>query len=75
MTRVLIVEDDGPGIPAPDAERVFERFYRADPARSASDGGVGLGLAIVRWIVELHGGSVRADTGVTGCRMVVELPR
>jgi signal transduction histidine kinase len=71
----LEVEDDGPGIPAPEAERVFERFYRADAARAARDGGVGLGLAIVRWIVDLHGGSIRADTESPGCRMVVELPR
>ena len=71
----LEVEDDGPGIPEPEAERVFERFYRADPARTSADGGVGLGLAIVRWIVDLHGGSIRADTASPGCRMVVELPR
>ena len=71
----LEVEDDGPGIPAPEAERVFERFYRADAARASADGGVGLGLAVVRWIVDLHGGSIRADPGSPGCRMVVELPR
>jgi len=70
------VTDDGPGIPADEAERVFERFYRSDRARSADEGGAGLGLAIARWIVELHGGTVRADeTREHGCRMVVELPR
>jgi len=70
------VTDDGPGIPADDAERVFERFYRSDRARSADEGGAGLGLAIARWIVELHGGTIRADQGRDhGCRMVVELPR
>jgi signal transduction histidine kinase len=70
------VTDDGPGIPADEVERVFERFYRSDRARSADGGGAGLGLAIARWIVELHGGTIRADPEWgTGCRMVVELPR
>ena len=70
------VSDVGPGIAADEAERVFERFYRSDHARSADDGGAGLGLAIARWIVELHGGTIRAEqAGARGCRMVVELPR
>ena len=70
------VTDDGPGIPADEAERVFERFYRSDRARSVDEGGAGLGLAIARWIVELHGGTIRADPARDdGCRMVVELPR
>jgi signal transduction histidine kinase len=70
------VSDDGPGIPADETERVFERFYRSDRARSADEGGAGLGLAIARWIVELHGGTIRADAARThGCRMVVQLPR
>ena len=69
------VADEGPGIPAEEAERVFERFYRADAARSG-DGGAGLGLAIARWIVDLHGGSIRVEPAEPrGCRMVVELPR
>jgi signal transduction histidine kinase len=69
------VVDEGPGIPAAEAERVFERFYRVDSARSGSEGGTGLGLAIARWIVELHGGEIRAETAEPhGCRMVVELP-
>jgi signal transduction histidine kinase len=71
----LEVVDEGPGIPAAEAERVFERFYRVDSARSGSEGGTGLGLAIARWIVELHGGEIRAETAEPhGCRMVVELP-
>ena len=70
------VDDVGPGIAVDEAERVFERFYRSDRARSADDGGAGLGLAIARWIVELHGGTIRADQArAGGCRMVVELPR
>jgi signal transduction histidine kinase len=70
------VEDRGPGIADGDAERVFERFYRADRSRSAVEGGTGLGLSIARWIVELHGGEIRVDHGfASGCRMVVTLPR
>ena len=69
------VSDEGPGIPDDEASRVFERFYRADVARADDGGGAGLGLAIVRWIVELHGGAVRAERREPrGCRMVVELP-
>jgi signal transduction histidine kinase len=69
------VADEGPGIGEEEAERVFERFYRADAARSADGGGAGLGLAIARWIVELHGGDIRVERGAErGCRMVVELP-
>jgi signal transduction histidine kinase len=74
--RVAIeVLDEGPGIPDEEASRVFERFYRADTARSSSAGGAGLGLAIARWIVDLHGGDIRAERRTpTGCRMVVLLP-
>jgi heavy metal sensor kinase len=53
---VLAVRDTGPGIPAADCERIFDRFYRGDPARER--GGTGLGLALVRSIVRLHGGDV-----------------
>jgi signal transduction histidine kinase len=72
---VIDVADEGPGIPAEDAARVFERFYRSDAARSSQNGGTGLGLAIARWIVELHSGDIRVENRApTGCRMVVELP-
>jgi len=71
----LTVSDEGPGIPAGEEDRVFERFYRSDSAH-ASDGGTGLGLAIARWIVDLHGGRIRAEQRrPRGCRMVVALPR
>jgi len=70
------VADEGPGIPDGERSRVFERFYRADAARSSRNGGgAGLGLAIARWIVELHGGEIRPETrDPHGCRMVVTLP-
>jgi signal transduction histidine kinase len=72
---VIEVIDEGPGITPDDADRVFERFYRADSARSSSDGGAGLGLAIARWIVDLHGGEIRPEPCEPhGCRMVVTLP-
>jgi len=74
-TVTIEVLDDGPGIAAVDAERVFERFYRADTARASSDGGAGLGLAIARWIVDLHGGEIHPEPrDPHGCRMVVTLP-
>src|SRR5919204_208864 len=55
---VLEVADEGPGVPAEEAERIFERFHRIDRSRARSQGGVGLGLAIVRSLVDAHGGAV-----------------
>lgn len=69
------VTDDGPGIPAADRERVFDRFVRLDPDRSRSGGGAGLGLAIVREIVAAHRGSVTVDDRPGGgTRMTIQLP-
>ncbi len=69
------VVDEGPGIPEEALNRVFERFYRTDEARSTDEGGSGLGLAIARWVVDLHGGRIRAEPRQPhGCRMVVDLP-
>ena len=69
------VMDGGPGIPEEHLPFIFERFYRADPSRARATGGAGLGLAIVRQIVEAHGGSVRAES-VTGggAKLTVSLP-
>jgi signal transduction histidine kinase len=70
------VTDEGPGIPDEHHESVFERFWRADPARSRAEGGTGLGLAIVKETVEAHGGSVRLfSTPGAGATFVVWLPR
>jgi two-component system, OmpR family, sensor histidine kinase BaeS len=59
---MVSIIDRGPGIPAKDLERIFERFYRVDEARGRERGGAGLGLAIVRRLVELHGGRVWAES-------------
>jgi signal transduction histidine kinase len=69
------VSDDGPGIPAPDRLRVFDRFVRLDIGRARSGGGAGLGLAIVAEIVAAHGGSVRiAERAGGGTLVIVQLP-
>jgi signal transduction histidine kinase len=72
---VIEVADDGPGIPAEHAARVFDRFYRADDARARSSGGTGLGLAIARWIAETHHGSIRLVSASSGgACFIVRLP-
>jgi two-component system, OmpR family, sensor kinase len=72
---VLDVIDDGPGMTADQAQRVFERFYRADAARNRSSGGTGLGLAIVAGLVQAHGGQVSVKTAPgEGADFRVKLP-
>jgi two-component system OmpR family sensor kinase len=72
---VLDVDDDGPGMSAEQAQRVFERFYRADAARNRASGGTGLGLAIVAGLVSAHGGTVSVRTAPgQGADFQVKLP-
>jgi len=72
---VLSVRDEGVGIAASDLPRIFERFYRADRARSRELGGTGLGLSIVKHIAQLHGGRVEAESVVgQGTTIRVILP-
>ncbi len=71
----FVIEDDGPGIPVQERERVFDRFHRTDAARDRASGGSGLGLAIVRAITEAHGGRVAVGHRPEGgTRIELELP-
>jgi signal transduction histidine kinase len=72
----LVVDDDGEGIPVESREQVFERFVRLDGARTPGRGGIGLGLAITRAIVEAHGGAIAAEDGsaLGGARFIVTFP-
>lgn len=62
---VLTVADEGSGVPAEHRKRIFDRFFRIDSARSRDRGGMGLGLAITRWAVEVNGGRISVDDGAT----------
>jgi two-component system, OmpR family, sensor kinase len=73
---VLQVADEGPGLAREHAEHVFERFYRADTARTRAAGGTGLGLSIVASLVAAHGGTVDLVTAEgRGAVFTVRLPR
>lgn len=72
----LAIHDSGPGLKADDLQRVFERFYRADPSRQREDGGSGLGLAIAKSIVQAHGGQLSAESEPgKGLKVRVLLPK
>jgi signal transduction histidine kinase len=71
----LAIRDEGPGIPEIAQQRVFDRFYRLDEARSRDSGGFGLGLPIAKWAVEAHGGTIDVKTAFpTGAIFCVKLP-
>ena len=71
----VIVEDRGPGISPEDLERIFSRFYRGEKSRSRTHGGAGLGLAIARGIIDVHGGEIRAENrSEGGARFLFSLP-
>lgn len=73
-TAVVRVTDAGPGIPAADRGRIFDRFYRVDKARSRDRGGSGLGLAVVRSLVEAHGGTVDVTGGPGATTFTLRIP-
>jgi two-component system OmpR family sensor kinase len=73
-TARILVEDSGPGIDGEALERVFERFFRADPSRSRASGGVGLGLSIVTAVAEAHGGSASVQSQPGGSTFEIALP-
>jgi PAS domain S-box-containing protein len=71
----ISVTDRGPGLQPEDAQRIFDRFYRADKSRSRASGGSGLGLPIVQQIVEAHDGRARVETAPgAGCTFILEFP-
>jgi two-component system OmpR family sensor kinase len=71
----ILVDDDGPGIPEDERERIFEPFYRLDRSRDRATGGFGLGLSIARKAVALHGGVLRVEQSpLGGARFVITVP-
>jgi two-component system OmpR family sensor kinase len=71
----IMVDDDGPGIPKEERERIFAPFYRLDRSRDRATGGFGLGLSIAYKAVALHGGTIRVETSpLGGARFVIRLP-
>jgi heavy metal sensor kinase len=74
-TVQISIRDSGIGIPAEALPRIFDRFYRSDPARSRDSGGSGLGLSLARWIAEAHGGTITVESAVgRGSTFTVTLP-
>jgi two-component system phosphate regulon sensor histidine kinase PhoR len=71
---VLAVADQGPGIPREHRDRIFDRFFRVDEARSRDAGGAGLGLAIAKWAIEMHGGRITVEPLSAGSEFQMVLP-
>ena len=73
-SAVVTITNEGLEIPEKELSNIFQKFYRLDAARSTRTGGAGLGLAIAKEIVELHGGSIRAESTGTRTAFVITLP-
>jgi two-component system sensor histidine kinase KdpD len=74
-TTTVVVEDNGPGVDPAELERIFDKFYRGRAAVGSERGGVGLGLAICRTVIQLHGGRIWAENREGGgARFVFSLP-
>src|SRR5262249_4754456 len=72
---VLTIEDEGPGIPEGERQRIFDRFHRLERDRQSATGGTGIGLSVVRDLVLRHDGQCRVEGGKrAGARFIVELP-
>ncbi len=71
----IMIDDEGPGLPPDQLEKVFEPFVRIDQSRSSRTGGIGLGLSIARTIIRAHGGEVMLTNMAVGLRAEIVLPR
>jgi signal transduction histidine kinase len=70
----IMVRDHGPGVPEDLLERIFDPFFQVNSARSASQGGLGLGLCIAMRSVQMHCGTIRAENAAPGLRISIDLP-
>lgn len=71
----IVIEDQGPGIPMEYRSKIFDRYYRVDGAQLHEKEGIGLGLAIAKWVVEMHGGTIELKPSYeSGCAFVISLP-